>query len=164
MKWLTGPLKKYAEFSGRASRQEFWMWILSVALAYIGLFMLAMLEPVLGFVLMLGYLGTLIPHLAVGVRRLHDTNRSGWWLLISFVPLIGGIVWLVFLATPGTIGSNDYGPDPKGQGTGVVGASSPIIGATGGLSTQGRSTEERSPEPPAVRPVIKMHDQDPIQE
>jgi uncharacterized membrane protein YhaH (DUF805 family) len=57
-------------------------------------------------------LGLLLPSLAVGVRRLHDTNRSGWWLLISLVPILGGIVCFVFMVLPGTRGPNKYGPDP----------------------------------------------------
>ncbi len=114
---------RYAEFSGRARRAEYWYFRL---FEYIGLFAVAILgallialtesegsEMVLMFALVVGYLGLIIPGLAVSVRRLHDTNRSGLWLLISFVPLIGGIVLLVFFCTEGTRGPNQYGPDPK---------------------------------------------------
>ncbi|HIG24510.1 MAG TPA: DUF805 domain-containing protein [Acidimicrobiia bacterium] len=113
MKWLKGPFSKYAEFSGRASRQEYWMWILSYLVVYLVLAILSAIEPLLGVPLFLFILASLIPSLAVFVRRLHDTNRSGWWWLISFVPMIGGIVLLVFLASDSTTGDNDYGPAPQ---------------------------------------------------
>lgn len=63
-------------------------------------------------------LGLLVPSIAVGVRRLHDTDRSGWWLLIALVPLIGGIIRLVFMVLDGTPGNNRYGPNPKADAPG----------------------------------------------
>ena len=105
MEWYLGPLKKYAEFSGRASRKEYWLfalWNLPI------LFVLALIALPL---YMLYYLGVLLPSLAVTVRRLHDTNRSAWWLLLSIVPL-ANIALLVFFCLKGTDGDNDYGSDP----------------------------------------------------
>ena len=105
MEWYLGPLKKYAVFSGRASRKEYWLfalWNLPI------MFVLLMIAIELYG---LYYLGVLVPYLAVGVRRLHDTNRSGWWLLLAIVPL-AGLALLVCFCLEGTDGDNDYGPDP----------------------------------------------------
>ena len=83
---------KYADFSGRATRSEYWWFILFVLLAGLGI---SMISEVLGGIFALA---TLLPSIAAATRRLHDTNRSGWWQLICLVPLIGGIVLIVFLA------------------------------------------------------------------
>ncbi|WP_460350188.1 DUF805 domain-containing protein [Actinoallomurus acanthiterrae] len=106
-------LRNYAGFDGRARRTEYWMFVLfnviiTVVLDLIG--MAVRLVGILGFVY---GLAVLIPSLAVGVRRLHDTGRSGWWLLIGLIPIIGTIILIVFMATPGDRGDNAYGPDPK---------------------------------------------------
>ena len=110
--------EKYATFSGRAQRQEFWLYVL----AYLILYLIALavdfsagtfdLEMELGLFTGLLGLALLIPGLGVTVRRLHDTNRTGWWILISFVPLIGVIVMLVFCCLKGTAGENRFGEDP----------------------------------------------------
>jgi uncharacterized membrane protein YhaH (DUF805 family) len=164
MEWMLLPLKRYAQFSGRSRRKEYWMYTLFIILVGIAL---SIVDSILGLggrgamtadtsstgavygafvsrglLANLFSLATLIPSLAVGVRRLHDTNRSGWWLLAMFVPyilgvllfavgavsvssllmivggiafLVGGIlaiVLLVWYCTAGTPGPNDYGPDP----------------------------------------------------
>lgn len=115
---------KYATFSGRARRAEFW-WF---ALFNFGvLFTLALIELAAGApnhwmmgegnpspVATLYWLGVLLPSLAVTVRRLHDTDRSGWWILIEFVPFVGPLILLWFVATRGTVGPNRFGPDPFG--------------------------------------------------
>jgi uncharacterized membrane protein YhaH (DUF805 family) len=116
--WATRPLKKYADFSGRAPRAEYWWFYLLVLVVY---FVGMILDSMVGsnfagsgygmFTALVG-LALLIPSIAAGVRRLHDTNRSGWWLLIAFIPLIGAIVLLVFFVTEGTQGSNEYGENP----------------------------------------------------
>jgi uncharacterized membrane protein YhaH (DUF805 family) len=119
MNWYTKVLKDYATFSGRARRTEFWMFTLINAIIMIVLYGLAMglKDSALGTVFLVLYVvyavAVLVPGLAVAVRRLHDTNRSGWWWLIGLVPVVGGIVLLVFYATAGTVGENQYGPDPK---------------------------------------------------
>ena len=119
MSWFIIALKKYAVFSGRARRAEFWYYTLFVCLVSI---VLMLLDSVLGLGKTLGGLGvlgtifavaTLLPSLAVTARRLHDTGRSGWWMLIDLVPLIGIIVLVVFLVQEGQPGENHYGPDPK---------------------------------------------------
>lgn len=120
--WATRPLKKYADFSGRAPRAEYWWFYLLIIIGYI---VATILDSLLGLdgavgpygiVTALFGLAVLIPSIAVGARRLHDTDRSGWWLLIGLIPLIGAIVLLVFFVLPGTQGSNRFGPDPYGRG------------------------------------------------
>jgi uncharacterized membrane protein YhaH (DUF805 family) len=107
-------LSKYVDFSGRAPRSEYWWWVLAlVGAAFAVSFVAAILtgDPdVADGLVGLLWLGTILPSLAVGVRRLHDTDRSGWWLLIGLVPLVGGIVLLVLMATEGSRHPNQYGP------------------------------------------------------
>ncbi len=119
MNYFLAALKKYAEFSGRARRSEYWFFVLFYILIFIGL---AIVEGILGLSsktsglgLLTGLysLGMLIPSLAVSVRRLHDTDRTGWWVLIAFVPLIGAIVLLVFYVQDSQAGENRFGPNPK---------------------------------------------------
>ena len=117
MEWATLPLKKYAEFNGRSRRKEYWMFVLLC----IGLVIVTtILDRILGLghgtygpITALLWLGLLIPSIAVGVRRLHDTDKSGWWILIALIPLIGAIILIVFYVTDGTRGPNQYGSDPK---------------------------------------------------
>jgi uncharacterized membrane protein YhaH (DUF805 family) len=118
-------LKKYAQFSGRARRSEYWLFTLFIILVEIVYLVLVSVAGGgtsgnmngLGMALTglygLFILGVIIPSLAVGFRRLHDTDRSAWWLLIALLPFIGGLVLLVFNVLPGTTGANKYGPDPK---------------------------------------------------
>ncbi len=113
MNWYLEVLKKYVVFSGRARRTEYWMFSL---FNFIALILLAVIDGVLGTtpLLYLVYaLGVLLPSLAVTIRRLHDTNRSGWWFLISLIPLVGPIVLLVFLCLEGEKQDNRFGVDPK---------------------------------------------------
>ena len=119
MNWYRQVLRQYAVFGGRARRKEYWFFVLFNLMIAI---VLPVIDRQAGLVAAgssMGLLGglyslaVLIPSVAVGVRRLHDTNRSGWWLLISFVPLIGALVLLFFLVSGGTAGNNDYGVDPK---------------------------------------------------
>ncbi|GGR68743.1 hypothetical protein GCM10010269_04350 [Streptomyces humidus] len=112
MHWYVDVLKKYAVFSGRARRQEYWMFTLfNVIVAVV----LAIVGAVIGSnVLNIIYtLAVLLPGLGVAVRRLHDTGKSGWWLLIGLIPLVGAIILIVFLASEGKREPNQYGPDPK---------------------------------------------------
>lgn len=119
MNWYLEVLRKYAVFGGRARRKEYWMFILfniliSFALGVVeGMFGLVT-ELGIGMISMVYALLLLIPSLAVGVRRLHDTGRSGWWLLIAFVPIVGAIALLVFAVQDSESGHNEYGPNPKG--------------------------------------------------
>lgn len=179
MNWMLLPLKRYAEFSGRSRRKEYWMFFLAVVLFYIALFALMVLfmgsvffnafggadpagqfdangaEPgsgmmgamlgggVVAILIMLTWLFLLIPSIAVGIRRLHDIDRTGWWLMLGYGPwilsmvfamaqsegpaaifnlisMVGFLVLLVFAFLPGTKGPNRYGSDPKGEDLGQV--------------------------------------------
>jgi len=104
-------LSKYATFSGRASRSEYWWFVLFSVLVSFGT---QFLDIFLGLFLLnlIASLALLLPSLAVGVRRLHDTDRSGWWLLLLLIPVIGWIVVLVFNCMRGTVGPNRFGEDP----------------------------------------------------
>jgi uncharacterized membrane protein YhaH (DUF805 family) len=137
MEWMLMPLKRYAQFNGRARPKEFWMFVLFLIL---GTAVAMIVDAALGLggatryvdqgtfyygagfassggvVTLLFALGTFIPYLAVAVRRLHDTDRSGWWLLLALLPLIGGIVLFVFMVMGGTRGPNRFGPDPVEAG------------------------------------------------
>lgn len=112
MNWYIGCWKKYVEFSGRARRKEYWMFVLFNFLASIAA---GIVDGILGTALISGVysLAAILPGLAVGVRRLHDTGRSGWWVLISLVPIIGIIVLLVFLCMDSEPGANRFGANPK---------------------------------------------------
>jgi uncharacterized membrane protein YhaH (DUF805 family) len=119
MNWYLEVLKKYAVFNGRARRMEYWMFVLVNAIIGVAL---GLIEAAAGIapesdqsVLPTLYgLAVLLPSLAVGVRRLHDTDRTGWWLLIALVPIIGAIVLLVFMVQDSQPTENQYGPNPKG--------------------------------------------------
>jgi uncharacterized membrane protein YhaH (DUF805 family) len=113
VEWYLDGLKQYAVFSGRARRKAYWMFALvNIIIAVVlGIFEGMVGGP--GVVGVLYCLAVLIPNIAVSIRRLHDTDRSGWWLLIGLIPLIGSIILLVFMAQEGQPGPNQYGPNPK---------------------------------------------------
>ncbi|MDF7679217.1 DUF805 domain-containing protein [Enterobacteriaceae bacterium ESL0689] len=127
MNWYLKVLRNYIGFSGRASRMEFWMYTLITTIISIIIMILDTTlfdwQPLTdtlygtmfswGPLLSIYILLTFLPNLALSFRRLHDTDHSAWWLLISLVPLVGGIVLLVFYCLPGTQGDNRFGPDPK---------------------------------------------------
>ncbi|MCG6939936.1 MAG: DUF805 domain-containing protein [Thiohalocapsa sp.] len=120
MNWYLDVLKKYAVFSGRAQRAEFWYFALFNTLIGIVLVLVDMAlgtyskDAGVGLFYGLYALGVLLPGIAVGVRRLHDTSRTGWWYLLVAIPLIGALVLLVFFVQDSTPGANQYGPNPKG--------------------------------------------------
>lgn len=108
-------LQKYAVFEGRARRSEYWWFFLfNIIMQLVTGMIDALLFGEDGFGLVNGLytLAVLLPGIAVGVRRLHDTDRSGWWLLISFIPVVGFIVLIIWFTRPGTRGANRFGPDP----------------------------------------------------
>jgi uncharacterized membrane protein YhaH (DUF805 family) len=119
MNWYLKCLEQYADFSGRARRKEYWMFVLfNLIFGVIAM----LIDKVLGLVLEeLGYgpfyimyqLGIFLPGLSVAVRRLHDVDKSGWWLFIALIPIIGAIWLLLLLATDGDEGENQYDDDPK---------------------------------------------------
>lgn len=119
MNWYLEVLRKYAVFSGRARRKEYWFFLLFNLLIMFGL---AFIDVASGFYneelgagLLSGLyvLAVLLPSLGVSIRRLHDTDRSGWWLLLGLVPLVGSIVLIIFFALDGTPGKNRFGDSPK---------------------------------------------------
>lgn len=114
MSWYIEVLKKYAVFSGRSHRTEYWYFFLFNLLIAI---VLAIVDSIakIGLLNTIYSLAVLVPSLAVGVRRLHDTDRSAWWLFINVIPILGGIVFLYFMASDGGFGDNKYGPSPKYQ-------------------------------------------------
>lgn len=107
MEWYIGCFRKYVDFEGRARRTEYWMFILINAIIGFALSFVDFLGAIYGLI-------AFLPGLAVMVRRLHDTNRSGWWILIGFIPLIGAIVLFIFTVLDSDPDYNDYGPNPKG--------------------------------------------------
>ena len=119
MNWFTTALKKYAVFSGRSRRSEYWYFVLFYLLIYIVLAIAdgatGSFDSKSGIGLFTGIfsLAMLIPSLSVTVRRLHDTDRTGWWILITLIPLIGAIVLLVFLLQDSNADANRFGPNPK---------------------------------------------------
>lgn len=119
MNWYLKVLKQYFDFSGRARRKEYWMFTLfNVIIAFVlgivdGLTGMTAGMETLGLLGALYTLLVLIPSIAVSARRLHDIDRSGWWMLIGLIPLIGAIVLLVWACSEGTRGDNRFGSDPK---------------------------------------------------
>jgi uncharacterized membrane protein YhaH (DUF805 family) len=119
MNWYIGAVKKYSVFTGRARRKEYWYFTLFNIVIIIPLTLIDMMtgtfsnEANMGLFSGVFILAILIPSIAVSIRRLHDTNRTGWWMLISFIPILGPIVLLIFLVQDSQIGENRYGPNPK---------------------------------------------------
>ncbi len=103
---------KYATFMGRSERPEYWYWVLFCFIAGVVFWVIqAVISHIGGAALSwLFHLATIVPTIAVAARRLHDTDRSGWWQLLGFIPIIGWIVLLVWFAQPGTPGNNRFGP------------------------------------------------------
>ena len=160
MNWYLMVWRRYAEFDGRSRRTEYWMFVLFnflaiLVLALIGGVGLAISQDyggVLFIPLGIYVLATVIPGLAVGVRRFHDTGRSGWLLLvfmlvgmIPFIGLIGAIIQIVFLCQDSNVGTNQYGPNPKlpEQAVGVFAGSVGFTSMGIGLGAQ--------PQPPTVQ-------------
>ena len=114
MDWYINVLKQYAVFDGRSRRQEYWMFFLINAGVTLGLSVIEGVIGLQGYISGLYGLAVFLPSLGVAIRRLHDIGRTGWWVLICFVPLIGLIVLLIFLIQDSQPGSNEYGPNPKG--------------------------------------------------
>ena len=132
MEWYLKVMRdNYANFSGRARRKEYWMFTLFFFLITVVIyFLLALLAffmtgdlinlmntewfpVVFGFSIIIYFLIHLVPSIAVTVRRLHDTGKSGWLYLLTFIPYIGGLIIFIFTVIEGDKGDNKYGPDPK---------------------------------------------------
>ncbi|MBK5931727.1 DUF805 domain-containing protein [Halochromatium salexigens] len=119
MNWYLEVLRKYTVFTGRSRRKEYWYYFLINFLIITALLiiddMLGTLDPEAGMGLLSGLyaLAVLLPGLAVAVRRLHDTGRTGWWVLIALIPIVGPIILIFFLIQESVDGANQYGPNPK---------------------------------------------------
>lgn len=124
MRWMLMPLRRYAEFSGRSRRKEYWMFALLNVIVWTIICLIGLrgagtlfsdTDELMMYFLTTGgiySLITFIPSLALAVRRLHDTSKSGWLLLLGLIPLVGGLLLLLFYLTEGTRGDNRFGPDP----------------------------------------------------
>lgn len=112
--WAILPLQRYADFTGRSSRKEYWLFSLVHVALFVVSGIFAAITPALGIaILVLGLLGLFVPQLAVQVRRFHDQDNSGWFALFNLIPYLGVLIVLVFMCMDGTPGNNQYGPDPK---------------------------------------------------
>jgi uncharacterized membrane protein YhaH (DUF805 family) len=113
--WAILPLKKYADFTGRSSRKEYWLFHLVFVALALGFAVLAVAASpeVAAVTLMVALLGLIVPLIAVQVRRFHDQGKSGWFAALNLIPYVGSFVVLVFMLFDGMPGPNAYGPDPK---------------------------------------------------
>lgn len=110
---ISSGFSNYVGFSGRACRSEYWYWVLFY---FIGAIVAEIIDSVLGITAIypLFSLAVLLPGLAVAVRRLHDLDRSGWWILLGLIPLVGAVILIIWYCMKGTTGPNRFGPDPLG--------------------------------------------------
>lgn len=117
MKWYIKVLANYVGFGfdGRARRKEFWMFTLVNVLIEACIYILAVTSQEDGTTILFCsyYIAILLPSMAVAVRRLHDINKSGWWILLNLIPVVGSVCLLVMACIKGDQGDNEYGPDPK---------------------------------------------------
>lgn len=115
---ISSGFSNYVNFSDRASRSEYWFWILFIIIAEI---VTTLIDSLIGHgrevVTGLFGLATFLPSLAVAIRRLHDLDRTGWWVLLGLIPLVGWIILIIWYCTKGTAGPNRFGPDPLGAVT-----------------------------------------------
>lgn len=130
MHWFIDPIKNhYADFDGRIGRQEYWMFVLIWCLIQWAFILVG-----LDFISMLVWLAFLVPDIALTTRRLHDTGRSGWWQLLSFIPIIGWIILIIWLATKTELVDNTYGapavPKMGPEGVTPVAAAASVATAT----------------------------------
>jgi uncharacterized membrane protein YhaH (DUF805 family) len=111
--WKLVVLERYAKFDGRARRAEYWWFVLANIIVFVLLAVLANVSSVFLLLYVAYAIAMFIPSIAVAIRRLHDTDRSGWWLLVTFVPFVGGIILIVLLALDSSRGTNQYGISEK---------------------------------------------------
>jgi uncharacterized membrane protein YhaH (DUF805 family) len=139
MHWMIMPFKRYADFSGRSQRKEYWMFILLNWIIILPLFLFIGIQgdaadkakdqaassgPAVEIgvaVLLIYFVAIIVPSVAVAVRRFHDQDKSGWFFLLTLIPYVGSFIMLGFMVVDGTPGPNRYGPDPKGRSGGRYG-------------------------------------------
>ncbi|MBA1156686.1 DUF805 domain-containing protein [Microvirga mediterraneensis] len=113
-------ISKFADFTGRASRPEYWYLMLPViALLVVANLIDSILFGTSALSLVVA-LATLVPTLSAGARRLHDTGRPGWWLLVAIIPIVGGLYVIYLCCQPGTSGPNQFGPEPSSASYGAL--------------------------------------------
>jgi uncharacterized membrane protein YhaH (DUF805 family) len=113
--YYIGAFRKYADFSGRATRSEYWwFYLVTIAVSILISILESILNIPFGLISVIYGLVSVIPTLALLVRRLHDTGKSGWFLLILVIPFLGIILFVISIFTDSTPGANKYGPNPKG--------------------------------------------------
>jgi uncharacterized membrane protein YhaH (DUF805 family) len=130
MEHYTKVLKNYSDFSTRATRTEYWMFVLINFLIMVGISIVigTISKTIETIVSALYGIAVIIPAIAVSVRRLHDISKSGWWIFISFIPLVGTIIYLILMARDSTPGSNLYGPNPKeGNNASTISTPTPTV-------------------------------------
>lgn len=116
MHWYTDVLKNhYFDYYGRAGRQEYWMYTLVVAIITVIFSILTSISSVFYWIFILFTIINIVPAWALSVRRLHDIGKSGWWILINIVPLVGSLILFVFTCLGSQPGSNQYGENPYGK-------------------------------------------------
>ncbi len=112
--WKLVVLERYAKFDGRAGRAEFWWFALANFILYFVLGLLFQVSAIFVVVYIIAVLALIVPSIAVTVRRLHDTDKTGWLVLLAFIPFVGSIILIVLCAIAGDQGANQYGPVPEG--------------------------------------------------
>ena len=119
--WKLVVLERYAKFNGRAGRAEYWWFFLATFIIGLVINVLTTISSAFYILSFIYFIAVLVPSVAVAVRRLHDTNKSGWFMLLALIPIVGFIILIVFLATPGTPGPNNHGsltePGPAAIGS-----------------------------------------------
>jgi uncharacterized membrane protein YhaH (DUF805 family) len=108
---IKSGFSNYVNFSDRACRSEYWFWYLFFTIVLV---VAAIVDGLIGASVtsVIWYLATILPNIAISVRRLHDLDRSGWWIFLGLIPLVGGIILLIWYCTKGTDGPNRFGADP----------------------------------------------------
>lgn len=144
-RWFLDPIQNhYADFEGRATRQQFWMYVLWY---FIGAVVLDAVTRVLHLeaISFLYFVGLLVPSIAIGARRLHDTGKSGWWMLLALIPLIGNIILIVLYTIKSDVGANKYG--------------APVTTAEGGAASEATVHDAEVVHDTAAEPIISSTDE-----
>lgn len=146
-------LNNYANFSGRARRSELWWFVLFNFCAQIATSIVdSIIMSIIGFTALLSFLvmlALIVPGIAVAVRRMHDIGKSGWWLLLGLIPIVGPIILIIWYVKPGQPGPNQYGPDPLAG----AGATQPAYAAPQAAYQAPAAAPMRQPAPAPASPA-----------
>jgi len=138
LEWYPTVLRRYAVFDGRAGRPEFWWFELVNAIVVVLIYIVLAAAKASTAIADIYQLAVFLPSLGVQIRRLHDIDKSGWWVLFGFIPIIGWIMMIIWLASQGTPGPNRFGPSPRGE----AGADQPATFGGGGWEPEPQPTSE----------------------